>query len=122
MFGEEGERADGLASLGLFEDAWEVLESLHPKDRVQPAVFAVCLVICRELERWEMGIELARLIGPLNAKGHREAAGRFRLADALALCAAGKVAEAREAVATMSSGWPEGRLVALEAKALAGIW
>ena len=37
--------ADGLASLGLHEDAWEVLESLPPADRVLPAALAVRLMV-----------------------------------------------------------------------------
>ncbi len=32
------DEADGLASLGLYGDAWEVLESLPPADRRRPAV------------------------------------------------------------------------------------
>ena len=37
------EEADGLASLGLYGEAWEVLETLPPADRVRPAVLAIRL-------------------------------------------------------------------------------
>ena len=40
------DEADGLAFLGLYVDAWEVLESLPPADRVRPAVLAVRLIVC----------------------------------------------------------------------------
>ena len=40
------DEADGLASLGLYGDAWEVLESLPPAGRVLPALLAVRLMVC----------------------------------------------------------------------------
>jgi hypothetical protein len=39
------DEADGLASLGLYGDAWEILESLPPADRARPAVLAVRLMV-----------------------------------------------------------------------------
>ena len=44
--------ADGLITLGLHLDAWEILESLPPADRLVPPVLALRLVICRELQMW----------------------------------------------------------------------
>jgi hypothetical protein len=40
------DEADGLASLGLYGAAWEVLQSLPPADRVRPAVLAIRLMVC----------------------------------------------------------------------------
>ena len=116
------EEADGLASLGLHGDAWDVLESLLPADRMRPGVLAVQLKICQGLERWEWGQEVARRIEPGDEPRHREAAGRFHLAHAIAQCAASDVLGARVAVWVMSLVWPEGREVALDSDALAPIW
>lgn len=116
------DKADGLASLGLYGDAWDVLESLLPADRMLPEVLAVQLKICQGLERWELGQEVARRIEPGDEPRHREAAGRFHLAHAIAQCAARDVLGARVAVWVMSLVWPEGREVALDSEALATIW
>ncbi len=89
------DEAEGLAFLGLYGDAWEVLERLSPAGRVRPAVLAVRLVICLGMARWELEQEVVRCIGPDDEAKHREAAGRFHLGLALALCAAGEVLRAR---------------------------
>lgn len=114
--------ADGLVSLGLYGDAWDVLESLLPEDRMQQEVLAVQLRICQGLERWELGQDVARRIEPGDEPRHREAAGRFHLAHAIAQCAASDVLGARVAVWVMSLVWPEGRAVALDSDDLAAIW
>lgn len=116
------EKADDLAALGLYGDAWDVLESLLPADRMQPAVLSVQLKICQGLERWELGQDVARRIAAGDEPRHREAAGRFHLAHAIAQCAASDVLGARVAVWVMSLVWPEGREVALDSHDLAAIW
>ncbi len=45
------DEAEGLAFLGLYVDAWEVLESLSPADRGRPAVLAVRLMVCLGMAR-----------------------------------------------------------------------
>lgn len=67
--------AEGLAELGFFEFAWEVLETLPPVDRVGPAVLSVRLMVCQGLARWELGQEIVRYIGP----GERRARHRREL-------------------------------------------
>ncbi len=116
------DEAEGLAFLGLYVDAWEVLESLPPADRVRPAVLAIRLVICLGMARWELGQEVAHCIGADDEASHREAAGRFHLGHAIALCAAGEVQLARGAVGALSVVWPEGRALVLDCDALAAVW
>ncbi len=99
------DEAEGLAFLGLYVDAWEVLESLPPADRVRPAVLAIRLMVCLGTARWELGQEVARCIGADDEASHREAAGRFHLGHAIALCAAGEVQLARGAVGALSVVW-----------------
>ena len=114
--------AEGLAFLGLYVESWEAVETQPSSVRLFPEVLAVRLLICAGLPRFELGREIARIVGPGSAEGIREAAGRFRLADALALCAAGDMDGARAAVAAMAVVWPEGRALALDAPGLAGLW
>ena len=116
------DEADGLASLVLYEEAWEVLESLPASERVRPALLLVRLKVCTALEKWELGMELVRLIGPENEYAHRQPAGRFHLARACDLCGAGEVEGARAAVAALSTVWPEGRLLVLVEIRLAALW
>jgi hypothetical protein len=114
--------ARGYAEIGLWQDAWECLENLPPSDRALPAALAVRLSVCAGLHRWEMGTEIVRLFSPGLPLDLREAAGRYHLAHAESLCAAGSIASAKEAVRELSIVWPEGRELALDAKALAAIW
>ena len=44
--------------------------------------------------------------GTMRAARHREAAGRFHLGHAIALCAAGEVQLARGAFEALSAVWP----------------
>lgn len=116
------DEAEGLAFLGLYEDAWGVLDNLLLPDQVKPAVRAVRVMICQGWKRWELGTELARQIGPTEELQHREAVGRFHLAHALAQCAAGDLMRARTAVWAMALVWPEGRELARDSQALAAMW
>ncbi len=60
--------------------------------------------------------------GTMTAARHREAAGRFHLGHATALCAAGEALRARAAVGALSVVWPEGRALVLDCDALAAVW
>lgn len=116
------DEADRLASLGLYLDSWEVLETLQPEEQLLPAVMMLRLQICTVLGCWEPGQEVARGIGPWDPPYHREAAGKFHLAHAIALCAAGDIAAARTALKALTMVWPEGREVALDSDALMAAW
>ena len=83
-------------------------KSLPASERLRPVVLQVRLMFCTGFERWEMGSEVARVIAPSYRPEVREAAGRFHLAHAVALCGAGDVAAARAAVGALAIVWPEG--------------
>src|SRR5688572_7465095 len=104
------EQARGYADLGMFVEAWDAVESLPAVDRALPAVLAVRLLVCAGLHRWEMGAEIVRRFSPGLPLDLREAAGRYHLARAESLCAAGSTAAAKETVRELSIVWPEGRL------------
>lgn len=52
------------------KDAWEVLETIPPLLKLGPDVLRVRLMICAGLERWEMGQEIARVVGPPGLPTH----------------------------------------------------
>lgn len=89
---------------------------------MRPAVLQVRLMVCTGLERLELGSEVARVIPPIYRLEVREAAGRFHLAHAQALCGVGDIVGARAAVAALSAVWPERRELALDSKALEPVW
>ena len=67
-------KAEGLAFLGLYVESWEVVETLPSSARLLPEVLAVRLLICAGLPRFELGREIARIVGPRSPEGIREAA------------------------------------------------
>ncbi len=103
-------------------DAWDTLEELPASCRAPPKALKVRFMICTTLDHWEMGKVIAEYINPRHDYEVREAAGRFHLDHAAALCAAGEVLEARAALLAMTIVWPEGRALALDSDALAGVW
>lgn len=105
--------AHGLALLGLHQDAWGLLESLPADARATLPAFAVRLVFCRNLEKWELGSELVKIFTRQRPLGEREAAGRFLLAYAIHLLSTGDVIAAQEQLQHLSKLWPEGYLEAL---------
>lgn len=114
--------AEGFALIGLHTDAWRVIETLPASERLRAEVLAVRLYICAGLPAFEMGREIAKLVGPGSPDNLREAAGRFRLADAVALLAVSDKEGARSAIFALAVVWPEGREVALNDHRLAGMW
>lgn len=109
--------ARGFAELGMYQEAWEAVERLPQTSWTSPQVLAVRLLVCSGLKKWDMGLEFARLVGPVYPREVREAAGRCHLARAEALCAGGDVDGAKEAVKVLMSVWPEGRQAVVKSKA-----
>lgn len=50
----------GYAQLGMYAEAWGLLESLPPADRTRKEVLTVRLLVCAGLQRWDLGIEIVR--------------------------------------------------------------
>ncbi|MES2466371.1 MAG: hypothetical protein V4675_03630 [Verrucomicrobiota bacterium] len=121
-FGTQFAIAEGFVLLGMLVDAWDTLEELPASCRALPEALKVRLMICTRLDHWEMGKEIAGVIKPEHDYEVREAAGRFHLDHAIALCAAGNVPGARVALAALSLVWPEGEALALVSDALAAVW
>lgn len=100
--------ARGYAELGMYQDAWDAVESLPPSLRLTPQAVAVRLLVLAGLEKWEESMEFAKMVTPGFPQEVREAAGRCHLAHAEALCAGGDLNGAKEALRALISIWPEG--------------
>ena len=87
---------------------------------IPPQSLQVRLMVCTGLERWELGSEVARVIPPSYWLPVREAAGRFYLGHAVALCGSGDVSGARAAVGALAVVWSEGRALVVDSKRLHG--
>jgi hypothetical protein len=112
----------GFLELGAPLKAWEMLEDLPPEQRTHPDVFSCRLAILTVLERWELGLELPRLLESApEAQPRRDCAG-FCHAYATALCTMGRVEEAKEHIARASRLWPAQRLALLDEPALRDVW
>ena len=97
--------AQGYLDLGMHEDAWAATEDLPPEARTQPAVLELRLRILTSMEKWDLADELARVLWSSDMESHRTTVARFHHAHARALCAEGKVREARRAVRLAVEAW-----------------
>lgn len=105
--------AEGFAELGLWEDAWQVLEELPAELRTCPAALRVRLRCCPALEAWEIGNHVAILLRDGVALDRKYAA-RFFHEVAKAHVRHGRIDEARDAVAAAVDCWPDIRLALLD--------
>lgn len=71
--------AEGLAELGLWQDAWDALEALPAEDRSTPAVSRVRLACCPPLDAWELGKQLADLLREGDKDDRRSATTFYHL-------------------------------------------
>jgi hypothetical protein len=114
--------AEGHAELGLFSEAWELVESLPPEVRLNESVVSVRLLVCAGLEKWTLGRELCRLIGGEHSLNSRAAAGGFLIAYADHLHAVGFRDTALSCIEALSRLWPEGRDRALGSAVMRADW
>ncbi len=114
--------AEGFAELELFTDAWDMIDDLPPAMRTHPEALRVRLMCCTGLEKWELGADLARLVGEAgNPLELRETAGKFHLAHARHLLRSGCRDAAIGEVLRLSISWPEGRVLVLDDPGLSGL-
>ncbi|HEX2747655.1 MAG TPA: hypothetical protein VHM91_06635 [Verrucomicrobiales bacterium] len=114
--------AEGYAFLGLCDEAWELVKSLPPQNQHCPRAFAVRLLICTHLKKWETGMELALEFDTHSRIEAREAAGRFYLAYATLLAGNNRLTAASTVISLMELVWPEGHREALRSRALQRLW
>lgn len=105
--------AEGLAELGLWEDAWDALEALPPDERSAPAVLRVRLACCPPLNGWELGKHIADLLRE-GAEEDRKSAAAFFHALAIKWVGEGDRYAAKEAMKAAAKAWPNLRLTMLD--------
>ena len=52
--------SQGYLDLGMGQEAWDELDSMHPHDRARPEVAVMQLVILQSMARWDKAAEIAR--------------------------------------------------------------
>lgn len=113
--------AEGLAELGLWEDAWEALEALPAPDRATPQTLRVRLACCPPLGAWEIGRHVADLLRD-GTEADRQAAARYFHAVALKWLAEGDRYAAGQAIKEAVKTWPDHRLAVLDDPRLAEVF
>ena len=143
--------ADGYLDLGMAIEAWDELESIEAEHRSFGEVLKIRLKVCRALEKWEIMSEIAQFLAknepdesnhllnlafakrrldgvesaeeiPAKAevKFPEDALIKYNLGCYRAV--AGRIADARLALAEAFQKDPELRITALEDPDLVGIW
>lgn len=121
-FAQQITEAQGFAELGLFADAWSLIDDLPPAMRTHPEALRVRQICATGLQKWELGADLARLLGETgNSLELREVAGRFHLAYARHLLREGRRTESVEQIRLLAICWPEGRVLILDDPGLSAL-
>jgi hypothetical protein len=68
--------AEGMADLGMWEDAWEALEALPPEERGEMNAQRVRIRCCPERGAWQVGWHVALVLSS-GGRDDREAAALF---------------------------------------------
>ncbi|MCH7225033.1 hypothetical protein [Haloferula sp. A504] len=114
--------AEGLADLGLWQDAWDALESLPAEDRAEPAALRVRMRCCPGVGAWEIGEHLARVLRD-GGEEDREVAARFYHQLAVFHARVGNREAAEGAIKSAVDAWPDIRIELIEGPVLAEeIW
>lgn len=111
------ERCQGYCTLGMWEQAANVLDNLPDDLRTCAEVYECRLEICVGVKNWEHALILAE---SLVSRFPKRPGPRFRMACALAQL--GNLDAARQAVKECSEIASEMRLQMLDEPLLAGIW
>lgn len=91
------DEAEGLAAMGLYEDAWETMEGLPPEAKVSRRVLGLRLTCCVGLGAWELGAEIASHLQKLGC-GKDQLVADFFVAHAADLSKTNLFDEARAAI------------------------
>ncbi|MEK7949846.1 hypothetical protein [Luteolibacter soli] len=105
--------AEGLAELGLWQDAWDVLEAIPAAERSAPAVLRVRLACCPPLGAWTLGTHVADLLRD-GCEEDRQSAAEFYHAIARKWLSEGDHYAAKQAMKAAAEAWPKLRLMMLD--------
>ncbi|MCH7226766.1 hypothetical protein [Haloferula sp. A504] len=105
--------AEGLADLGLWQDAWEALEAFPAEERATPAALRVRLRCCPGVGAWEIGEHLAATLRE-GKEADRETAAGFYHALAVFHAKAGNRDAAEVAIKCAVDAWADIRVALIE--------
>ena len=111
---------EGLADLGLWQDAWDAIEALPPDQRASPAALRVRLRCCPALGAWDIGQHVAALLRD-GGTADKELAGQFYHHLAIYHARAGHQAATKQAIRSACGTWPDVRLAMIEDPELGSI-
>ena len=98
--------AEGLAELGLYAEAWDVIDSLPAVERVMPSALRVRIDCCPHLNAWRDGMEIAKFLRH-GTDISRLAAANFYLELARFCVEYDELAAARKAVRDFAGTLPD---------------
>ncbi|MEM6823180.1 MAG: hypothetical protein AAF558_14710 [Verrucomicrobiota bacterium] len=105
---EQIKTATGYFELGMHEDAWEILESLPPKEKTIAPVLDLRLKILTALSQWALGEEIAKVL--LHAGDEeRKTVARFHHARGRAMWQSGDFDGARDQIRMAVEAWKDVR-------------
>ncbi|MDA8909236.1 hypothetical protein N9I65_03570 [bacterium] len=98
------EQETGYFELGMFTDAWELIETLLPDEKTEAPVLDLRLRILTALSQWDLGEHIASLL--IHAgEAEKKTVARFYHAHARSLYESARYDDAREAVRHAVEAW-----------------
>lgn len=113
--------AEGLADLGMWQEAWEALEAIPAEERAVPRSLRVRLRCCPALGAWEIGKHVAGVLRD-GDPADRATAANFYHQQAVLLAKQQQSNGAKEAVAAAVQTWPDCRITVLDDPALSDLF
>lgn len=98
------EQETGYFELGMFTDAWELIETLLPDEKTEAPVLDLRLRILTALSQWDLGEHIASILLS-GGEESRKAIARFHHARARALWQSGDYDSARDHFRLAVEAW-----------------
>jgi len=102
------EQAEGFIELGMFSDAWQVIEDLPPEEKTNEPVLVIRLRILTDLSQWELGEHVASVLLS-GGEESRKTVARFHHARARVLWQSGDFDGARDQFRLAVNAWRDVR-------------
>ncbi|MDA7922794.1 hypothetical protein N9B73_13690 [Verrucomicrobiales bacterium] len=96
------ESATGYSELGMFLDAWDLIESIPPEEKTKAPTLDLRLQILTALSQWDLGEHLAELL-LYAGESESKTVARFHYARARAFYEMGEYQKARESLKALSA-------------------
>ncbi|MDA7921300.1 tetratricopeptide repeat protein [Verrucomicrobiales bacterium] len=97
-------KATGYCELGMFSDAWDLIESLPPEEKTKAPVLDLRLRILTAFSQWELGEHIAELL-LYAGESESHTVARFHHSRARAFYEIGEYQKARECFKRAVGAW-----------------